>query len=550
MGLGEESAGKTVAATYYVMNDDVISVITWEKLREVAEEDSVMVKLLEIVMRGFPQSCYDLDETIRQFHKFRHDLHVADGVVCYKDRIVVPVQLRQQMLEAIHAAHQGVTGMVGRVEDTVFWPNITQDILRTRGKCLTCARDAPSQPAGTPVAPPVPSFPFQYVVGDYFSLAGTNYLVLGDRFSGWLSIYSAGHGEFDAKSLVNKSREYFTNFNIPEEIATDGGPQMTSDLFQKSLKAWGIRHRLSSAYNPHSNCRAEIAVKAGKRLLRDNVGHNGSLDTDKVMRAVMQFRNTPMQDCRRSPAQMVFTRALRDFIPSLKHKYEPAKDWVVTQEYRERTLACKREADAEKWSKKTRDYDIIEVDTPVILQNQTGNNPTKWDKTGVVLENKPHSKVVIRVDGSRRVTTRNRKFVRKLIPDKRTVATPTPAQYKPAKKTPEPAPRVMEVPNATAPITEDSEHLDEVRMMEDEQHHLAQAEGVVDDLAVKEVPTNREQPVQVETVTELPVPDVGQTRHKRIARPNPKYSPDVYDLSYVGVRPRLRSRRSIRRAGI
>ena len=52
--------------------------------------------------------------------------------------------------------------------------------------------------------------------------------------------------------------------------------------------------------------------------------------------------------------------------------------------------------------------------TPVILQNQTGNNPNKWDKTGVVLENKPHSQVVIRVDGSRRVTTRNRRFVRKL----------------------------------------------------------------------------------------------------------------------------------------
>ena len=46
---------------------------------------------------------------------------------------------------------------------------------------------------------------------------------------------------------------------------------------------------LSAAYNPHSNCRAEIAVKAGKRLLRDNVGYNGTLDTDKVMRAVLQF---------------------------------------------------------------------------------------------------------------------------------------------------------------------------------------------------------------------------------------------------------------------
>ena len=140
-----------------------------------------------------------------------------------------------------------MSGKISRVEDMVFWPGISTDIIKTRGSCLTCVRDAPSQPAGKPVAPPTPSFPFQFVVGDYFSLAGVNYLVLGDRFSGWLSIYTASHGEFDAKALVKRSREYFTNFNIPEEIATDGGPQMTSDVFQKSLRAWGVRHRLSSS---------------------------------------------------------------------------------------------------------------------------------------------------------------------------------------------------------------------------------------------------------------------------------------------------------------
>ena len=95
-----------------------------------------------------------------------------------------------------------------------------------------------------------------------------------------MSIYTAGKGEFDAKSLVTKSRDYLINFIIPEEIA--GGPQMMSDVFQKSLKAWGIRHRLSSAYNPHSNCRAELAVKTGKKMLRDNMGHGGSIDTDKA----------------------------------------------------------------------------------------------------------------------------------------------------------------------------------------------------------------------------------------------------------------------------
>ena len=202
-------------------------------------------------------------------------------------------------------------------------------------------------------------------------------MVIGDRFSGWLSIYEAGEGAFDAKSLVTQLRNWCQIFNIPEEISTDGGTQMTSSLFQDSLRAWGIRHRLSSAYYAHSNCRAELAVKAGKRILRDNIGPDGSIDNDKFMRAAMQFRNTPMQDCRRSPAQMVFGRQLRDFLPSLLHKFAPAKDWVTTQEYRERTLAKKRESDKIKWSARTREYTQLDIGTPVAIQNQTGSNPTK-----------------------------------------------------------------------------------------------------------------------------------------------------------------------------
>ena len=154
-------------------------------------------------------------------------------------------------------------------------------------------------------------------------------------------------------------------------------------------------------------------------MLRDNTGPGGSLETNRFMRAIMQFRNTQMQDCRRSPAQMVFGRTLRDFLQAMIHKYEPAKGvgcQPVTQEYRERTLAMKREMDDERWSQRKRDLDDLQVGTPVSIQNQTGNHPNKWDKTGMVLENKPHSQVVIRVDCSHRITTRNRRFVRPLNP--------------------------------------------------------------------------------------------------------------------------------------
>ena len=53
-----------------------------------------------------------------------------------------------------------------------------------------------------------------------------------------------------------------------------------SGVVQSFLQRWGVKHRLSSAYNPHSNTRAELAVKTRKRILRDNMSTKGSLNTD------------------------------------------------------------------------------------------------------------------------------------------------------------------------------------------------------------------------------------------------------------------------------
>ena len=52
------------------------------------------------------------------------------------------------------------------------------------------------------------------------------------------------------------------------------------------------------------------------------------------------------------------------------------------------------------------------------IQNQSGRYPTKWDKTGVMMEVKPHEQIVVKVDRSRRLTLSNRRFVRVLDPRK------------------------------------------------------------------------------------------------------------------------------------
>ena len=80
-----------------------------------------------------------------------------------------------------------------------------------------------------------------------------------------------------SKGLVECLRRTFATFGIPDEIATDGGPEFTATATRQFLKEWGVHHRLSSVAFPHSNCRAEIGVKSVKRIITDNTTPNGSL---------------------------------------------------------------------------------------------------------------------------------------------------------------------------------------------------------------------------------------------------------------------------------
>ena len=69
----------------------------------------------------------------------------------------------------------------------------------------------------------------------------------------------------------------------------------------------------------------------------------------------------------------------------------------------------------------------MEIGDNVMVQNQAGNKPPRWSRSGVILEVLPHRQYNVLMDGSRRVSLRNRKFLRKFTPLHRDVRT-TPQQ--------------------------------------------------------------------------------------------------------------------------
>ena len=123
------------------------------------------------------------------------------------------------------------------------------------------------------------------------------------------------------------------------EVAIDGGTNLVSDEMTKFFKCWGVNMRVSSAYYPQSNGRAESAVKTAKIILMDNTGPGGSLNIDKVSMILLQYHNTPLRDINKSPAQLATGRQLRDGVPADRRHYKVTIHWQRSLRDREIKMA-------------------------------------------------------------------------------------------------------------------------------------------------------------------------------------------------------------------
>ena len=415
MMVEQKTMGKVMSSVAGLsVDDNRVRAITMERICQASATDKTIKAMIELVRQG----CHEVKdlwpEELQIFYPYREHLSSMGEILLFKNRVVVPHSLRKEILDTLHSGHQGVTAMVAIASQAVFWPGMNGAIAGRRAACASCDRVAPSQSAAPPWPLPQPSYPFQMIASDYFSFAGRSYYIIVDRYSGWLSIYKAE--DQGASELVRTLKEYFSTFGIASEMTSDGGPQYASSQVRDFLKDWGVSHRTSSSYFPHSNQRAEQGVKSAKRMLRDNIATDGTLRQDRFLRALMLHRNTPDRDTGLSPSQMIFGRAIKDFFTIQEGNLRLHPEWRLTMEQRELALArrhARREADLSEHTKQLRPLEVGQV---VMVQNQTGNNPRRWDKSGVVVEVMPFDKYKIKIDGTGRITTRNRRFLKPIRP--------------------------------------------------------------------------------------------------------------------------------------
>ena len=217
----------------------------------------------------------------------------------------------------------------------------------------------------------------------------------------------------NSTSIIESFRKFFQQFGVPEELSLDGGPNISSEEVTTFLKQWGTIKRKSSAHYPKSNGRAEAAVKSMKRLIRGNTGPQGTLNTNEMTKALLQYRNTPLQNCNKSPAQLLMGRNLRDSVPQPQAGYKVSPHWEYYLRGRELSMIETNEKMKEYHDAHgVKNLDSLTIGMEVLFQNARNK---RWDRSGVIVKVGKYRQYTVKMSGSGRLSDRNRAHLRPML---------------------------------------------------------------------------------------------------------------------------------------
>jgi len=209
----------------------------------------------------------------------------------------------------LHEGHFGIVKMKNLSRSYCWWLGIDKDIEKLVKNCKACNTFSNNPKIEIKHRWESATEPFQRVHIDFAGpFMGCNFLVLVDAHTKWPEVHLMKN--INSESTVEKCREIFTTFGLPQTLVTDNGRTFISKEFQAFLKRNGIFHKCTAPYNPATNGLAERFVQTLKQGLRklNTTEQNVKLNVQKVL---FNYRLLPHQETGKSPAELMFGRKLK-----------------------------------------------------------------------------------------------------------------------------------------------------------------------------------------------------------------------------------------------
>ena len=109
-----------------------------EQLKKSIVQDEQLTRLKGYTSTGFLCDKKNLPTDLHRFWPHKEMLSIKSGLITCGNRIIVPREMRPEMLQYIHEGHQGKERCLLRARNTVFWPKMTYNVQQLIEKCVIC----------------------------------------------------------------------------------------------------------------------------------------------------------------------------------------------------------------------------------------------------------------------------------------------------------------------------------------------------------------------------------------------------------------------------
>ena len=280
-----------------------------EILRDETQQDAELMELQSIILDGWPEKRNEVPAEIRKYWAFRDEMAVADGLVTKGDCVIIPKTLRRDILEKLHAAHQGIEKTRLRARTCVYWSGINGDIEEMINKCGICQEVQHAQRSEPLLQHEVPTRPWQNVGTDLFAIRNRNYLIVTDYYSKFPFVKEVT-GAMTSQAVVRLTKEIFSEQGVPATVYSDNGSQYSGFEYRRFSEQWEFNHTTSGPHFPQSNGFIERQIQTVKRTLQKA----GAAKIDMAM-ALLILRSTPIDSQLPSPAELLYARKLQGNVP-------------------------------------------------------------------------------------------------------------------------------------------------------------------------------------------------------------------------------------------
>ena len=349
-----------------------------DRIRKSTSQDDQLTRLSRYINTGFPCEKKNLPRDLQDYWNYRDTLSIENGLITCGSRIIVPHEMRAEMMQYIHEGHQGKERCLLRARNTVFWPRISHDIQVLIERCIICQEHGKSQPI-VGITQELPPFPWHTLATDIFYWKRMDFLIVPDVFSKYFLIRKLINSTSTA--VCAEIATIVTELGLPHVIRSDNGPCYSSKEFQQMLQRYNITHHTSSPHHPRSNGFVERMVGVAKKLM-DKAGSEGK----PWISGLYEYRVTPQSGSIASPLQL-----LTQCIPREKDLPQLPSTLGAQEMYDTRQEILRRQPDSLERS-------YIELTPGMAVWVQHKQN-TSWEPAIIASQTSPNSYWIMQENG-------------------------------------------------------------------------------------------------------------------------------------------------------